>query len=64
MSSIRGAQASAILYSLVETAKASSLRVYEYLELLLDGLSKHANDTNCDFLKDHVQAKCHSLKKS
>ena len=70
MSSIRGAQASAILYSLVETVKANNLRVYEYLELLLNGLSKHADNTNRDFLKDllpwsdHVQAKCHSLKKS
>ena len=33
--SIRGAEASAIMYSLVETAKANGLRVYEYLEYLL-----------------------------
>lgn len=39
MDSIRGAQASAILYSLVETAKANNLRVYEYLEYLLDILT-------------------------
>ena len=30
--SIRGAEASAVMYSLVETAKANGLRVYEYLE--------------------------------
>lgn len=33
--SIRGAEASAIMYSLVETAKANGLRVYEYLEYVL-----------------------------
>lgn len=70
MDSIRGAQASAILYSLVETAKANNLRVYEYLEYLLDGLSRHADDTDRDFLKnllpwsETAQKKCHSLKKS
>ena len=61
---------SAILYSLVETAKANNLRVYEYLEYLLSELAEHADDTNRDFLKDLlpwselVQEKCHSLKKS
>ena len=70
MDSIRGAQASAILYSLVETAKANNLRVYEYLEYLLDGLSQHADDTNWDFLKEllpwseKAQKKCRSQKKS
>ena len=33
--SIRGAEASAVMYSLVETAKANGLRVYEYLEYVL-----------------------------
>lgn len=32
MHSVRGAEASAIMYCLVETAKANNLRVYEYLE--------------------------------
>lgn len=70
MDSIRGAQASAILYSLVETAKANNLRIYEYLELLLAGLAEHAEDTDRNFLKDllpwseNAQTKCKSLKKS
>ena len=70
MDSIRGAGASAILYSLVETAKANNLRVYEYLELVLTSLAEHADDTDRSFLKDllpwseHVQEKCKSLKKS
>ena len=70
MDSIRGAQASAILYSLVETAKANNLRVYEYLEYLLDELSRHADDKDREFIKDLLpwseaaQKKCRSLKKS
>lgn len=70
MDSVRGAQASAVLYSLVETAKANKLRIYDYLELLLTELPKHADDTNLDFLaelmpwSDHVQEKCHNLKKT
>ncbi len=33
VTSLRGAEASAILYSIVETAKANSLRIYNYLLL-------------------------------
>lgn len=68
MVSICGAQASVILYSTVEIAKANGLRVYEYLEYLLDGLSAHADDTDRTFIKDLLpwseaaQQKCHSLK--
>lgn len=50
--SIRGAEASAIMYSLVETAKANSLRVYEYLEYVLTELAAHHDDTSRDFLAD------------
>ena len=70
MDSIRGAQASAILYSLVETAKANNLRVYEYLEYLLDELSRHADDKDREFIKDLLpwseaaKKKCRNLKKS
>ena len=39
--SIRGAEASAIMYSLVETAKANGLRVYDYLEYVLTELAAH-----------------------
>lgn len=50
--SIRGAEASAIMYSLVETAKANGLRIYEYLEYVLTELAAHQDDTNRDFLAD------------
>ena len=36
----RGAQASAILYSIIETAKANGLTPYDYLKILLDELPK------------------------
>ena len=67
--SIRGAEASAIMYSLVETAKANGLRVYEYLEYVLTELAAHQDDTSGDFLADLLpwskaaQKKCRSLKK-
>ena len=65
MFSEKGAEASSVIYSLVETAKANNLRVYDYLELLLSEIPKHMSDTNLDFLQDLlpwsdvVQEKCH-----
>jgi hypothetical protein len=47
---IHGAQASAIVYSLVETAKANKLKIYEYLKHLLTEIPKHMDDTSLDFL--------------
>jgi transposase len=70
MDSIRGAQASAILYSLVETAKANNLRIYGYLEYLLTELPAHADDTGREFLEDLLpwseaaQEKCRKIQKS
>ena len=37
---ISGAQASAIIYSLVETAKVNNLHIYRYFEYLLTELPK------------------------
>ena len=50
--SIHGAKASATVYSLVETAKANHLKVYEYLEYLLIEIPKHMDDTDPSFLDD------------
>lgn len=49
---IHGAQASAVIYSLVETAKANNLKIYEYLKHLLTEIPKHMDDTSLDFLED------------
>ena len=49
---IHGAEASATIYSLVETAKANNLKIYEYLKYLLTEIPKHMDDTNMDFLEE------------
>ena len=49
---VHGAEASAVIYSLVETAKANSLKIYEYLKHLLTEIPKHMDDTSMDFLED------------
>ena len=49
---IHGAQASAIIYSLVETAKANGLKIYEYLKHLLTEIPKHMDETSLTFLDD------------
>ena len=50
MDTIHGAQASAIVYSIVETAKANNLKPYEYLCLLLTEIPKHMDETSAAFL--------------
>lgn len=44
MYSPKGASASAIIYSLVETAKANELRLYDYFEYLIAEMSKHLRE--------------------
>ena len=49
---IRGAESSAIIYSIAETAKANKLKPYEYFEYLLSELPKHLDQTDRSFLED------------
>ncbi len=49
---IHGAKASAIVYSIVETAKANDLKPYEYMKYLLEEIPKHMDDTSLEFLHD------------
>ena len=49
---IAGARSSAIIYSIAETAKANSLRPYDYFEHLLAVIPKHLDDTDRSFLDD------------
>ena len=42
------------MYSLIETAKANGLRVYEYLEYVLTELAAHQDDASRDFLADLI----------
>lgn len=49
---IHGAKSSAIIYSIVETAKASNLNPFDYVEYLLEEIPKHMDDRDCSFLED------------
>ena len=49
---INGAKASAIIYSIAETAKANNLKPYEYFEYLLSEIPKHMDDRDNSFLED------------
>ena len=49
---INGAQASAIIYSIAETAKANNLKPYDYFKYLLEEIPKHMDDKSLDFLED------------
>ena len=64
-----GAKASAMLYSLVETAKANNLNPYKYFEMLLTVIPQHMDDKDRKFLNallpwsPLVQEECKSLIK-
>ena len=49
---INGAKSSAIIYSIVETAKANNLKPYDYVQYLLEEILKHMDDRDCPFLED------------
>ena len=65
----KGAKASAVIYSLAETAKANGLNTYKYFEFLLTEMPKHLEDKSLNFLNDllpwsdRVQKECPSLYK-
>ena len=50
--SVNGGKASAIIYSIVETAKANGLNVYKYLEFLITELSKRKKEGSLDHIDD------------
>lgn len=56
---INGATSSAIIYSIVETAKANNLKPYDYFEHLLTEIPKHEEDTSTDFLKALLRGRKH-----
>ena len=49
---VNGANSSAIIYSIAETAKANNLKPFDYFEYLLTEISKHVDDKNTDFLAE------------
>lgn len=54
----KGANASAAIYSIVETAKASGLRPFPYLKFLLENLSCGVPAEACLPWNDSVQSLC------
>ena len=68
--SSNGARASAVLYSIVETAKANGINTYKYLELLLTEIPQHMADKNLNFIEnllpwsERVQKECPSKYKT
>lgn len=67
---VSGAQASAILYSIAETAKANDLKPYEYFKYLLEEIPRHGeyeDDAYLDALlpwSDQLPAECHKTPAS
>ena len=67
--SSNGAKASAILYSLVETAKANLINTFEYFNLLLTEIPQHMDDKDLRFIdallpwSPRVQKECPSRYK-
>lgn len=51
---IDGAEAVAIMYTMVETAKANKANVYYYLKYILERMPRHMEDTDTSFLKAMV----------
>ena len=49
---IDGARSSAIIYSIIETAKANHLNPFRYLEVLLETLKEHQEDTDRSFIDE------------
>ena len=47
-----GARASAMIYSLVETAKANNLNIYKYLEYLLTEIPQHVDGNDRSFIEE------------
>lgn len=66
---VEGAKASAIIYSIVETAKANDLKPYDYFNYLFEEIPKHMDDKNTDFLEsllpwsDKLPVECKKQKK-
>lgn len=62
---VSGAKASAIIYSISETAKANHLKPYDYFKYLLEVIPEHMDDKNLDFLEnllpwsENIPESCH-----
>ena len=48
MDTLKGVKASAIIYSIIETAKANNLRLYDYLKYILEDLPNYVNGSKSE----------------
>lgn len=68
--SIRGAESSAIIYSITETAKLNGVKPYNYLSYVMETMLKHQNDTDYKFIENllpwspNLPQECFSVNKS
>lgn len=64
-----GAKASAVIYSIMETAKANNLRPFYYLEYVLTEMTQHQDDPDKSYLQDllpwsdKLPAQCYKVAK-
>lgn len=49
---IHGAKSSAIIYSIVETAKVNNLKPFDYVQYLLKEIPRHTDEKDCSFLEN------------
>lgn len=49
---LRGARASAVIYSIAETAKANGLKPYEYFKYLLEQIPEHGEFEDLSYMED------------
>lgn len=49
---VAGAEASAMIYSIAETAKANNLKPYNYFKYLLEEIPRHMDEHGVDFYED------------
>jgi transposase len=64
----KGAQSSAVLYSIAETARANGLKPFEYFQFLLEQILAHLDDPPEDYLddimpwSDKIPAECRKIE--
>ena len=51
---VAGAQASAIAYSIAETAKVNNLKPYDYFEYLLTEIPKHQDEPSLEIYDEFL----------
>ena len=65
---VRGAESSAVLYSIAETAKANGLKPYYYFKYVLEEMPKYIEDSDRSFIQDllpwsdKLSPECYSIR--